>query len=61
MPLDMRWKDGRIELEPALLPVDLVRQGRLVVAVPQREIEPLSAEVVEGTREALTSRLEPLA
>ncbi|MBI4491364.1 MAG: AbrB/MazE/SpoVT family DNA-binding domain-containing protein [Chloroflexi bacterium] len=53
MVLDVRWRDGRIEIEPATLPVRLVRKGLLLVAVPEVETEPLTAETVEETRRAL--------
>jgi len=53
MDLEIRWREGRIEIEPAPLPVKLVRKGRLLVAVPERDVEPLTAEIVERTREAL--------
>jgi AbrB family looped-hinge helix DNA binding protein len=53
MDLDIRWHEGRIEIEPAPLPVKLVRKGRLLVAVPERAVEPLTPEIVEQTREAL--------
>lgn len=53
MDLEIRWREGRIEIEPAPLPVKLVRKGRLLVAVPQRTVEPLTGEIVEQTREAL--------
>lgn len=51
--MDVRWHDGRIEIEPAGTPVDLERRGRFLVAVPQTEIGKLAAETVEETREAL--------
>ena len=52
-PLEVRWRDGLIELEPAPLPVKLVRKGRLLVAMPETRVEPLGEEVVEETRAAL--------
>lgn len=52
-PLEVRWQDGRIEIEPVALPVRLVRQGRLLVAVPGTDVETLTAEVVEETRQTL--------
>mgnify|MGYP001288034522 CR=1 FL=1 len=55
VPLDIRWLDGHIEIEPAALPVKLVREGHLLVAAPEREIPPLTNEMVEETREALRS------
>ena len=53
MALEVRCRDGRIEIEPAALPVKLVRKGRLVVAVPETDGEQLTAETVEATRQAL--------
>jgi AbrB family looped-hinge helix DNA binding protein len=53
LALDVRWHDGRIEIEPEALPVTLVHEGRFLVAVPETEIEPLTAETVEATRWAL--------
>lgn len=53
MPLEVRCRDGRVEIEPAPLDVRLVRRGRFVVAVPAEEIQPLTAEMVEETRESL--------
>lgn len=53
MPLEIRWRDGRIEIEPALLPVKLVREGPFLVAVPQHEVPPLTTEMVESTRKAI--------
>ena len=52
-PLDIRLNDGRIEIEPAVWPVKLVREGRFLVAVPEGEVVPLTDEIVEETREAL--------
>lgn len=54
MPLDVRWRDGRIEIEPATTPVDLEQKGRFLVAVTQTQMENLTAETVEETREALS-------
>ncbi len=48
--LEVRLREGRIEIEPAQLPVKLVRKGRLLVAVPQKEVSPLTAETIERTR-----------
>jgi AbrB family looped-hinge helix DNA binding protein len=52
-PLEVRWRDGRIEIEPAPAPVKLVRKGRLLVAMPENQGAPLRAETVEKTRRAL--------
>lgn len=54
MPLDVRCRDGRVEIEPALLSVKLVRKGRLLVATAARgKVPVLTAETVESTRERL--------
>ena len=47
--VDVRWQDGHIHVEPLTLPVRLVREGRLLVAVPRSTPEPLLAETVEVT------------
>ena len=51
--LEVRLRDGRIEIEPAPLPVKLVRKGRLLIAVPERNVGVLTSETVERTRRAL--------
>lgn len=51
--VDVRWQDGRIEIEPEPLPVRLVQKGRILVAVSELEVEQLTAETVEETRQAL--------
>ena len=61
MPLDVRWRAGRIEIEPAPLPVKLVRKGRLLVAVPERNVAKLAAGTVERTRQALRREHSPRA
>jgi AbrB family looped-hinge helix DNA binding protein len=50
-PLEVRWRDGRIEIEPAPLSVRLERRGRFVIAVPDEPVEtPLEEDAVERTR-----------
>jgi len=59
LPLEVSWRDGHIEIEPAPVAVDLVRKGRLLVAVPREPVEPLTGEVVRQAREtALRERSE---
>ncbi|HCF99192.1 MAG TPA: antitoxin [Chloroflexi bacterium] len=53
VPLEVRWHDGRIEIEPAALAVTIRREGRLVVAVPNVDLDPLSSQTVEDIRGAL--------
>jgi AbrB family looped-hinge helix DNA binding protein len=51
--LDVRLHDGRVEIEPAPMPVRLVRKGRFLVAVPEVEVDPLTIDEVEETRQAI--------
>lgn len=53
MPLEIRWQSGRIEIEPATLPVKLLRRGRLTVAVPEGDVATLPAATVEKVRRRL--------
>ncbi len=51
VPLEVRWRDGRIEIEPAPLAVRMEKRGRWVVAVPEGGAVPAMGEdVVERTR-----------
>ena len=54
--LEVRVRDGRIEIEPAPLEVDIVKRGRLTVAVPRRPVRPLTAEEVADTVASLRRR-----
>src|SRR5712692_9598196 len=49
-PLEVRWRDGLIEIEPQPLAVKLQRQGRLVVARPAMKVPALKTTIVERTR-----------
>ena len=55
-PLDVRCRDGVIEIEPQPLAVTLARKGRLVVARPNAPVPALRASTVEATRRGLASR-----
>lgn len=59
MVLDIRWCNGCIEIEPAPLPVELVRKGRLLVAIPKQEVDLLTANRVEETRRAIQQERRP--
>jgi AbrB family looped-hinge helix DNA binding protein len=50
MPLEVRYREGRIEIEPAPLPVRYARRGRMLVAVPQKRIDSLTHGEVERRR-----------
>jgi AbrB family looped-hinge helix DNA binding protein len=55
-PLDVRWRDGVIEIEPRPLAVTLQRKGRMLVATATSKVTPLRASTVERTRRELTAR-----
>jgi AbrB family looped-hinge helix DNA binding protein len=54
-PLDVRYRDGVIEIEPQPLPVTLKRRGRFLVAVPKRKVPQLTTAIVERTRRKIRS------
>jgi AbrB family looped-hinge helix DNA binding protein len=59
VPLDVRWRDGVVEIEPAPLPVKLERRGRVLVAKPLRKVPRLRSALVERTRRALAAGRGP--
>jgi len=54
--LEIRYRDGRVEIEPAPRDVRLVRRGKVLVAEAQAPSEALTQEIVRETRDALRSR-----
>ena len=54
-PLEVRWRDGIIEIEPQPLPVALETRGRLLVAKPKVEVQPLGTAAVERTRRDIST------
>ena len=50
--LELRARDGRLEIEVAPTPMRLERRGRGVVAVPEEELPPLTADEVRDALEA---------
>lgn len=56
MPLEVRTRDGVIEIEPQPMAVTLQRKGRLLVASAADKAPVLRAATVERTRRSLTSR-----
>ena len=56
IPLDVRLRDGVIEIEPQALTVRLKRKGRLLVASPAARVSPLRTAMVERTRLDLVTR-----
>ena len=55
-PLEVRWRDGVVEIEPQPLPVRIERKGRLLVAKPARKVARLRANTVEQTRRQVAFR-----
>jgi AbrB family looped-hinge helix DNA binding protein len=53
VPLEVKWREGRIEIEPAPAAVRLQRRGRLLVATPRKKAPALTSEEVEQTRAKL--------
>jgi AbrB family looped-hinge helix DNA binding protein len=56
VPLEVRWRDGVIEIEPQSLAVTLKRKGRLLVASPTGKATTLRTATVERTRRDLAAR-----
>jgi AbrB family looped-hinge helix DNA binding protein len=60
VPLEVRWRDDHVEIEPAPALVRLERRGHLLVAVPAGDQEspgpPLTTAQVERIREELHPR-----
>ena len=56
VPLDVRWQDGVIEIEPQPLAVTLRRKGRLLVASPKARVPALRTDEVERVRGRLNER-----
>lgn len=52
-PLEIRWREGRIEIEPVPAAVRLQHRGRLLVATPHGKLPALAPETVEETRARL--------
>ena len=53
LPLEISVRDGRVEIEPAPRVVEIVKKGRVHVAVPVDESHPLTEATVESTRQRL--------
>ena len=54
-PLEVRWRDGVIEIEPQPLTVRLERKGRLLVASPGTKVPLLRATTIERSRRTLAA------
>ncbi len=52
-PLEVRFRDGRIEIEPAPIDVTIESVGGVAVASAREPVPVLSADLVTATRDAL--------
>jgi bifunctional DNA-binding transcriptional regulator/antitoxin component of YhaV-PrlF toxin-antitoxin module len=52
-PLEVRWRDGVIGIEPQALPVKFERKRHLLVARPTVKVAPLRKATVERVRRDL--------
>jgi len=50
-PIELRERDGRIEIEPAPSPMSLVRRSGGVVAISREKLPPLTDDLVRETLE----------
>jgi hypothetical protein len=50
MPLELRCRDGVVEIEPAPVPVTLERRGRLLVAVARQTPDMSSPDTLPPIR-----------
>lgn len=56
VPLEIRFRDGRVEIEPVPRQVEIVKRGRIRVAVPSAASTRLTAGVVRRTRDRVRTR-----
>jgi AbrB family looped-hinge helix DNA binding protein len=49
--VEIREREGRLEIEPAPTPMSLVKRRGGLVAVPSRKLPPLTDEIVRETLE----------
>ncbi len=51
--VEVREREGRLEIDAVPTPMKLVRRGRMRVAVPGRKLPPLTDELVRDTIERI--------
>lgn len=56
MTLEIRFRNGRVEIEPAPRAVRIVKKGKVYVAEPLEPSEPLTQEIVRETQKAIRHR-----
>ena len=58
--LELRIRDGMLELEPESVPHKLVKKGRFTVLVPIRPVPPLVPDIVETLLDEMRREREGL-
>jgi AbrB family looped-hinge helix DNA binding protein len=53
MAVDIRLENGLIQIEPVSTPIQLVREGHLLVARPVSDVPPLTSEAVQSTIDSI--------
>lgn len=53
LPLEITVRDGKVEIQPAPREVQIIKQGRVHVAVPLEDSDRLTETVVAATRRRL--------
>jgi len=53
VPLEIRCRDGLIEIEPAARKVGRIKKGHVAVAVPDEAGQALTTDIVRRTQKAL--------
>jgi AbrB family looped-hinge helix DNA binding protein len=56
VPLEVRWREGIVEIEPRALAVTIARRGRLLVASAVEPVPPLRRATVDRARAGLRRR-----
>ena len=59
MELEVRLRDGVVQIEPAVGPIKLVKKGRFLVAVAEDDGDPLTLEDVERIRGQIERKRGP--
>lgn len=56
MVLEIRYRNGRVEIEPPSPKIRIVEKQGVYVAIPEEPMEPLTAKMVREIQEAVRDR-----
>lgn len=59
IPLEVRWREGVVEIEPVPLSVKLTKRGRFLVAVPEKSTPSLTNKMVKQARQQVRHNRSP--